>query len=509
MDKMRKVLRLPPLQFQHEYFLFLLPLFFVFHGYNEYYGKVTIIDGWLLLLEYLATISAVALLFFLLYGSFRKAALYTTALFCFHFFFGASHDWLKEAWPGSFVARYSFILPSVLLVFVLLYRYLKRSCRLFGRTVKYLNVLFLCLLFAESVSAFFKETPHQDIVRQATIDNRIAPLLSVCDTCVKEDIHLIVLDEYAGAEQLKDVFGFDNRPFADTLRARGFRVLEGARSNYNYSPISMASMLSLDYLSGLGKWPHYVLMDIANPIIEQNVFTDFLSRQGYVVNNISIFDLEAEPAYEHHFKPGGRVIRNHTFLNRLVNDLGYHLLTTLSWKWAINSVAEGMEKEAAKNTHRIDTVLQRVKQNGGKQAQFYYTHLMMPHQPFVLDRNGNSVGFSYYLDPDRTRGFKRGYLEYLQYANKKVVSFIDTLVKISPRPPIILLMGDHGFRHPTVPERYHLMTLNAVYFPDGRYDGYYNGLTHVNQLRLLLNNRFGQRLPLAKDSTAFLGWPGM
>jgi hypothetical protein len=506
---MKKRLLLQSLKFRREYFLFLLPLFFVFHGYNEYYGKITVGDAFWLWLQYELVIGALAVLFFLVLRSFRKAALFTAALMGYYFFFGAAHDWLKATVPGTLGVKYSFILPFTLLFFTLLFIYLKKTNHSFYAFVKYLNLVFACLLAVEAARVPFKKVPHQDIVRQATSESRVGPLLRHCDTCANEDIHLIVLDEYAGAEQLKDVFGFDNRPFADTLRARGFRVLEGARSNYNYSPISMASMLSLDYLPGLGPWPHYVLDDIANPIMQQNMFTGFLQRQGYTVNNISIFDLPGAPAYKHYFNPGVRLIKDHTFLNRLVQDLGYHLLTTLEWEWAIRSVVQDLEEEAALNTQRMQDVVKRVKQNGHGGAQFYYTHLMIPHAPYVLDRYGRSAGFTYYLDPDRDRGLRRGYLEYLQYANKKVVSFIDTLLKTSSRPPVIILMGDHGFRHPKVDPRYHFMALNAVYFPDRRYDGYYDGLTHVNQLRLLLNKRLGQNLPLLMDSTAFLGWPGM
>jgi hypothetical protein len=506
---MRKVLRLPKPGFRNEFFLFLLPLFFVFHGYNEYYGKITVPDGLLLLLEYEALMSVVVLFFFLLFRSFRKAALYTIILFSFHFFFGAGHDWLKETVPGTVLIKYSFILPLVFLFFILLFLSLKKAAWSFNPEVKYLNLIFLCLIVVEGVTIFFKQLPYQGIVRQATSDNQIASLLKPCDTCANEDIHLIVLDEYAGAEQLKEVFHFDNSPFTDTLRARGFRVIEGARSNYNYSPISMASLFSMDYLAGLGKWPHYVLDDIGNPIIKENVFVDFLIRQGYEINNISIFDLKQLPAYKNEFKPGVQVLTNHTFLSRIQKDVSYHLIATLKWEKATKRMVRSLERGVVHNINTIDTVLKRVGRKRFSRPQFYYTHLMMPHGPYVLDRNGRSVGLDYYLDTDRDRGTKRGYIEYLQYSNKKVKSFIDSLIKASAAPPVIILMSDHGFRHPSVEEKYHFMTLNAIYFPDRQYKGFYDSISNVNQMRVLLNNRFGQKLSLLKDSSIFLGWPGM
>ncbi|HYE54213.1 MAG TPA: hypothetical protein VD996_05190, partial [Chitinophagaceae bacterium] len=63
---------------------------------------------------------------------------------------------------------------------------------------------------------------------------------------------------------------------------------------------------------------------------------------------------------------------------------------------------------------------------------------------------------------------------------------------------VILLMGDHGYKHSKDKGRY--QTLNAVYLPSKNYSGWYEGMTHVNQFRVLFNAVFDQRLPLLKDS---------
>jgi len=48
------------------------------------------------------------------------------------------------------------------------------------------------------------------------------------------------------------------------------------------------------------------------------------------------------------------------------------------------------------------------------------------------------------------------------------------------------------------------MNLNSILLPGKNYNGYYNGMSNINQLRILLNNEFGQKLPLLKDSTIFI-----
>ena len=66
-------------------------------------------------------------------------------------------------------------------------------------------------------------------------------------------------------------------------------------------------------------------------------------------------------------------------------------------------------------------------------------------------------------------------------------------------------MGDHGFRefgHET-PEikKYYFMNLNSVYLPNKDYSRFYEGMSGVNQFRVILNTSFRQNLPLLKDST--------
>ena len=98
------------------------------------------------------------------------------------------------------------------------------------------------------------------------------------------------------------------------------------------------------------------------------------------------------------------------------------------------------------------------------------------------------------------------YIGYLQYSNSKFLELIDFILSHSKKPPIIIFMGDHGFRHFTtnVDHRYYFMNLNAVYLPGRQYDGFYKGISAVNQFRIIFNNPFKQHLPLLKDSTSFL-----
>src|SRR5882672_9587496 len=96
LTRFNKINRLP-------LFLYLLPFFFVLHGFTESYYLVPIADSFLLLLKYLITIT---ILHFILFFLFRKnnyrASFFLFVLLLIYFFFGAFHDTLKSILPGSF-----------------------------------------------------------------------------------------------------------------------------------------------------------------------------------------------------------------------------------------------------------------------------------------------------------------------------------------------------------------------------------------------------------------------
>ncbi|RYY91071.1 MAG: hypothetical protein EOO11_23245, partial [Chitinophagaceae bacterium] len=321
----------------------------------------------------------------------------------------------------------------------------------------------------------------------------------------RPDIYLVVADGYAGDLALAAQFGFSNKAFKDALAERGFRVLPATRSNYNYTAFSMASLLSMDFLPlPDSRYSADKGRQIAFPLIRQSRFAGFLERAGYQVRNHSVFPVGDSPAAFTipFFQNGTSVLLLPTLWSRLNRDLRFHLVTRFHLRPELRrlaryEVAEGNEEMMARTL--------AASRETGAQPRFVYTHLMLPHDPYFYRKDGTPAPVEQLADYRRKDPAL--YLEYLQYANGRLLALVDGIRAGSARPPVILLMSDHGYRGDAthrVPRDLQFSNLNAVYLPSGNYAAWYPGVSNVNHLRILLNTQFGQQLPLLRDSVSFL-----
>lgn len=480
-------------RFQHEYFLFLLPLFFVLHGFTEYFPAIPLQDSILLFSCYLIAIVLVVLLLTFLFSSFRKAAVFSFSLFAINFFFGAVHDFSKKLIGHSFLIQYSFLAPIIILLIIVAYICFKKSKQTFNRLTKYLNILFALFLLFDIALLTYKS---------AFKITKPSPITISCTDCAKPDIYLIIADEYAGTQELNDLFQFDNRPFEDSLTKKGFHLIKTPKSNYNYTPFSMASMLSMNFLPPMKseKINDEEINHCTNTINAAPVIKAFKDL-GYVIDNNSIFDIDNIPTKveTRFFHKKIKLISGQTLLSRIKRDLSFNLITRFKMRSEMKRVAN----EQLNDLNFIyNNALKTI--NTESTPHFVYTHLMMPHYPYFFNAEGKMNDVLILMEGEQIRA--KEYLAYLKYCNHLFLRLIDEIQHRSKQPPIILFMSDHGFREFVEPvdEAYHFMNINAVFFPNQNYQGFYDGMSNVNQFRVLFNNQFQQHLPLLKDSTIFL-----
>lgn len=478
-------------------YLFLLPIFFVLHGFTENYDFVPLADALLLSIIYLVAALLLLFIFRFVYKRWSKAALFTFFLLGFHFFFGSLHDGLKNLFNGGIITRYIFILPVSLFIFIALFIFLKKRKKRLSRFTGYLTILLILVILIDIGWLTGK------LVGGRSKKDELPAGWADCRNCNKPDVYIIIADEYAGDKQLQNVFRFDNSPFYDQLTVRGFHVIPGSSSNYNLTPYSIASMLNINYLDEDKNSSQSLLSTYRS--IQYSQLLKFFQHSGYSFYNYSYFNFDGQPSYTHEtFLPlKTTLITGQTFLSRIEKEMRYHLAITLK-----------SEEEIRKNVYYTRTnneKLYRLTFNKASERnsrpKFVLTHLMIPHYPYYYDKNGNEFPFETLTEGNQHN--EQHYIEYLQYGNKKYLELVDHILKNAASPPVILLIGDHGFRHfkRDADPNSIFSNLAAVYLPGNNYSSFSDSATNVNIIRTMFNTTFSQQLPYLKDTSFIINNP--
>jgi hypothetical protein len=316
---------------------------------------------------------------------------------------------------------------------------------------------------------------------------------------VRPDVFFMVFDGYARQDVLARYYDFDNGPFLDALRARGLQVPTGTSSNYNWTFLSLASTLNLDYLQVLvpGIQPRDGKdRSVLYELIRDNAVARFLRLQGYEIVHVrSTWGATSVNPY------ADVEIRceTSTYANEFVRAVAES-----SWLGAFNS--KGTIGLAQCHLANFDS-LGNLKPRG--RPRFVFAHFVLPHHPYLFDRQGrilrdavvsNQFEFQKQLWEDRA-----AYRGQLEYVNSKILSLVDELLDgRESNPPIIVIESDHGpglARGISGPEHYAIRfaNLGAYYLPGAPADLIPSNGTAVNQFRRILSYYFGAELAPLPD----------
>src|SRR5689334_10858808 len=176
-------------------YLMLLPIFFVLHGFVENFGFVGIRDCILLCLYYFAIAAILWAVSYLIFKNWRKSALFAFCLMSFYFFYGAVHDFLKLHVEWRLFSRHGFLLSTFLILFFVLFIYLKRSTKQLSKLTLFLNILlfvYICVDLVTAIAKSFSRPQNGLSIYHFSTNTEYAR----CDTCAKPDIYLLLFDEY-------------------------------------------------------------------------------------------------------------------------------------------------------------------------------------------------------------------------------------------------------------------------------------------------------------------------
>ena len=369
----------------------------------------------------------------------------------------------------------------------------------------------LCSVLAlVAESTMLARIPWRDY-RQSVRDASNYSLPSFSSPLVKRDIYYIVLDEYARADILKEMFAFDNSEFIRDLQEKGFIVPDSIHSNYPATPLSIASTLNMDYIQSLApaldRLPERWLM---TPFIDHSRMRTLLESQGYqtvsLSTNWTITDNVTTDRYLHPFPV------------MLTDFEGFILdMTPLrAFEPLIRSFASVPSPVAHRRIVQYDfAALADLSKLPG--PKFIFAHIISPHPPFVFDQTGqplDSPGSFTFEDANEFPGsltqYREGYVAQVQFVNYQLLKMIDAILAQSEVPPIIILEADHGSGLLTdlaspdntcIQERF--SPFGAYYLPDVKREVIPDDISAVNLFRIILNAYFDARLPLLENKQYF------
>ena len=298
------------------------------------------------------------------------------------------------------------------------------------------------------------------------------------------DIYYIILDEYAGIESLKLNFGFDNTNFYDHLTKKGFFISSNSYSNYPYTLLSIPSSLNMQYL------------DFNSNMTESK---KSISQIRYITdNNLVMKNLSENGYYITSFFAGKEAIGHDDLIDEKMCGERY---------FSSHNVAKIFSEERLKEKrNEILCTFKKMVEIKDKTTQpiFVYAHFALPHDPFVLNTNGDLQIFE--ETDSNYEESKKAYIEQLKFANKMSIKVIDEILSDTDRDSVIIIQSDHGERtkidweNPTEQMiKQGLNNINAIYFPNRHEDLSYDRISNVNSFRIIFNEYFNAEFELLED----------
>ncbi len=476
-------------------FLISLPVYFILDSVNKFWGFIPLYRCILLLL-------IICFSFTMLLLSLRRilspAAASLFLLWCgVHYLFFKPIKETITSFPffaelGPYKYYFLFLGFLTLLLFICLKKSSESKKK---RLTQYFNYLFIVIMFIEISKAGYNFIVNPE--KKVTTDNTN---FIAADIKKKPNVYLLVMDEYQGTHTMKKHFGFNNKPFIDSLIKRSFFIPSQPISNYNRTSLSILALLDMSYVKNFTQddLASGMAYNMSAKAISSNKTMQFFRTNGYKVINNSFFpNAQSGSIRELFLSTEERLLLDKTFGHVFM----YDLVASVS----SNNLHLFLKDGPAKTDFYNQKVIAKTKKDieNSKSPCFIYSHFMMPHFPYLRDSSGKlkDIGRAY-VESNEGRN-KKSYLSYLLYCNTILIDIVDDILRKDP-DAIIILASDHGMRQ-ALKADFFLTEFNnflAVHTPGNNYNGFTDTTSLVNVFRIILNNHFRQNLPLLKDEIA-------
>jgi hypothetical protein len=301
------------------------------------------------------------------------------------------------------------------------------------------------------------------------------------------DIYVIIPDDYARADVLKQYFHYDNSEFIGELEQRGFTVAEDGRSPYAYSELNIAALLNMDYLT---KWPEVLGrtsqdFNLVKRTAEDNRAARMLKSAGYDYVHLDTDEVTfagGNPAISPLASPD-------SFMNLWLSK---SILRQAGGPAGFNEPA--MNERFRRSVHSVFSDLGDLRP--GPKPRFVVFHTLLPHDPFIFGPRGDRVTFPAGADHTGAIGM-RYYVRQLQFLDRALLDSIDRIRAHAKTPPVIVLSADEGFEvNPDLvgeaaAQDIRVKGLSAFSLPGLDHPGLPAPPNTVNSLRFVFNQYLG------------------
>lgn len=321
---------------------------------------------------------------------------------------------IYELFPESFSKEILLIIVFSFWILIVIFLWRKSVYDLKNIIIVFTSVIIIGNIF--EISAKFS-----DIYNSSNVTNPIFLEKSYEDiefnlsnTNELPNIVYIVPDRYLGLNQLRDYYKFDNSDFYNKLRERNFTIPTQSRSNYPYTYASLLSTLNNSYLinnnDNLPQGSSY------SQIKESYAFKKIKSM-GYEFINFDNWwkGTQGNTIADYNY------YRNNSYISSATYDFAYFMTPILAISDRIfPSKSKRFSCSGVKNKFNDLASIVSSEDSG----LFIFAHFLVPHEPYLINANGDCNLSNFGSVPENT---KQNYIGYLEYTNQKLLHIFDEI----------------------------------------------------------------------------------
>ncbi len=371
-----------------------------------------------------------------------------------------------------------------------------------------LNVVGITLVVVSSLNITINEFRRPNYVQHTNIVVQRGQV----ERGALPDIYYIILDAYASASTLKELYNLDNSELMNYLSKKGFYIADRSTSNYGFTELSLPSSLNMVYLNDhVSKLVGEQSKDMTIPIkmIKNNAVVNFLKFYGYRYVHFS--GSFKNTSYDEYADQNIDCSKKSGLLAFIIQD---QFVSLLIEKTLMKRIIKSSDETTTYREYVLNAFDKLAKMPESPGPKFVFAHIVCPHWPYVFGANGEEIKVvSWMVDPVESQTLK--YINQVKFLTGKIKTLADEILSKSKIPPIIILQGDHGFREayclePTSGKspsdkclKDTFGILNVYYLPNGGNKLLYNSISPVNSFRLIFNFYFGADYELLRDQCFF------